>query len=513
MSQYEAAYQRGEWLLLLSIYLLPGHLVWTPETLYWATAVLLATCLAICISYDARLRWTSLLLYTVVLPHAISFRKESSLLLGAVPYLLTVFNHVKLLGSWTPTSGTSVEMLGYAFSGSLRPLLGVQFHALGRVLAGTSLNEVELSLLSQALTAFTWRYMTQECAFYETLLFGMLGGLLIACAAADPFLKQSMRLAKIKPHHRPKNCARLKLEAAGKAYGVLAGLVVFAIRPWINHALDQDVFLWLVNYVTLVRLCLIVYWVAVAGTGVIVVIYFWGSKPVGGLSGLPRNALKLLSPKEDDVFFEDEDTQQRRARALDRRRKFFHGLVVVLFLPTLNRDPGLSYLALSLATAAFLFEEVIRVAVLAPFGISIHKFLSGFTDHRDHAGHLVVSHLFLLLGVASPVWLSLTDSTTPQVSLLSGVLTLGVGDAAASIIGKKYGRHKYPGLKKSFEGTFAFILAVCLGGYIAAYFGWTGTPANPARFFIGATMTGLLEGISTENDNLIISVYMWCWLS
>ncbi|ORY83716.1 hypothetical protein BCR37DRAFT_276960 [Protomyces lactucae-debilis] len=507
-------YQLGEWALILSIYALPGTAVWDGESLCWAIAVVLATS-AVCLYNAERHRWTSLLLYRVVLPHSIAYRRGSSSFLGAIPFLYTFFNHVRPLGPWSPSAATLVELLGYTFSDSLRPLLSLQIHALGKVLAGTSLKEVELSLISQAFAAFTWRYLHQDCTFYETLLFGMLWGLLVACTAATPFLQQSIKLAKIRPQHRPKHCAKLKLATAAKAYVVMVLVVLFAVRPWLGKTLGQDPFFWLISYLTVPRLILIAYWLAVAGTGVIVVIYFWGSKPVGGLSGLPRNAIKLLAPKDDDVFFEDEDTQQRRSRALDRRRKFFHGLVVVLFLPTLNRDPPLSYLALSLATAAFIFEEVIRVAVVAPFGIPIHKFLSGFTDTRDHAGHLVVSHLFLLLGVSAPVWISLTDSTSPHIALLSGVLTLGVGDAAASIVGKKFGKHKYPGLEKSLEGTLAFIVAVALGGAIAAAFGWTGTPltaSSRARFLVGAIMTSLMEGISSENDNLIIPMYMWCWV-
>ena len=96
----------------------------------------------------------------------------------------------------------------------------------------------------------------------------------------------------------------------------------------------------------------------------------------------------------------------------------------------------------------------------------------------DRAGHLVVSHLFLLIGIAAPVWFTMTGEYGERsaigvtdrhtsIAMLSGLLTLGARDAVASIIGKKFGRHKWLGPRKSMEGTAAFIGAM-LQGELAA---------------------------------------------
>lgn len=52
---------------------------------------------------------------------------------------------------------------------------------------------------------------------------------------------------------------------------------------------------------------------------------------------------------------------------------------------------------------------------------------------------------------------------------LSGILSLGFGDAAASLIGKRYGRWHWPGTKKTVEGTIAFIIAVFLSSSMIVY--------------------------------------------
>lgn len=62
---------------------------------------------------------------------------------------------------------------------------------------------------------------------------------------------------------------------------------------------------------------------------------------------------------------------------------------------------------------------------------------------------------------------------------LASVYAWGIGDAAAALIGKKFGRHKIPRSVKSFEGTFAMfavsftsvlVILICRGGM--AWFGY-----------------------------------------
>lgn len=52
---------------------------------------------------------------------------------------------------------------------------------------------------------------------------------------------------------------------------------------------------------------------------------------------------------------------------------------------------------------------------------------------------------------------------------LSGILSLGFGDAAASLVGKRFGRCHWPGTKKTVEGTLAFIIAVFMSSSLIIY--------------------------------------------
>ncbi|CAG8510776.1 9816_t:CDS:10, partial [Cetraspora pellucida] len=51
------------------------------------------------------------------------------------------------------------------------------------------------------------------------------------------------------------------------------------------------------------------------------------------------------------------------------------------------------------------------------------------------------------------------------IANMSGILTLGLGDAMASIVGKRYGRRRWPGTSKTVEGTIAFIIFHLLGAF------------------------------------------------
>lgn len=561
-------YQLVEWALILSIYcckqdseaFFSKSLVfssflnrWSAQR-SWSWQVLqICTILITATTYEARSRWMSLFLYVVIFPVSVAYIKCSSVLhpslsgtmfdanvaISVVSYLYAFLPYFRPLGDWTPTTDTSLAAVGYVLSplSPLDSILHLQVLKTGRFLAGMSLNTIELSLLSHGLTIFTiWFFESGSIttsAFPEVFLLAFIWGLMLAVLPAITFIQDNIKLAKMKPQCRPKNAMKQRYKFAFYTYITIAIVILTLVRSWLIEQLGQEPFYFVSLYLLNSPECIwiVLYWAVVAGLGVIVVIYFWGSKPVGGITGFPYSALRLLKHStaedlhqiyhEDDVFFEEEDTSARRARALDRRRKFFHGLVVVMFLPTINRDPQLSYLALSLAFTAFIFEELVRATALPPFGLAIHKFLSGFTDHRDKSGHLVVSHLFLLIGVAAPVWLTLTGEFSSNdhgsdanlrnsIAMLSGVLTLGAGDAAASIIGKKYGRHRWPALRKTIEGTIAFILAMMLGALTTMVFSNDSAKMHWTRFFFSVVATGLLEAVSTQNDNLVIPVFMWC---
>ncbi|KAF8525817.1 Fph type histidine kinase [Hysterangium stoloniferum] len=144
------------------------------------------------------------------------------------------------------------------------------------------------------------------------------------------------------------------------------------------------------------------------------------------------------------------------------RRKFFHGLAVVMMLPGVAFDPAFVHLSLSAAFALFVFAEYVRYFALYPFGAVVHLFLNEFLDHKD-SGTAVLSHFYLLTGSAGPLWLE----GQSRILEFTGVLSLGIGDALASIVGKRIGHHRWsPGSPKTLEGSVAYTLSVVLCAWV-----------------------------------------------
>ncbi|MQM10071.1 hypothetical protein Taro_042961 [Colocasia esculenta] len=242
-------------------------------------------------------------------------------------------------------------------------------------------------------------------------------------------------------------------------------------------------------------------------------------------------------------------------------RKYYHLVAVLMFLPAVLLQPKFLDLAFGAALAVFLTLEMIRVskppcdanymvkmtldyekvlqgtdlpsflfALLAPeslflaldflvwkiwpLGHVVHEFMNAFTDHRD-SDVLIVSHFSLLLGCALPKWLSLGLNDRPLVPF-AGILSLGIGDTMASVVGHKYGvlRWSKSG-KKTIEGTAAGITSVLVmcsvllplmasTGYILSQH-WL-------SLLLAVTVSGLLEAYTTQLDNAFIPLVFYSLL-
>jgi dolichol kinase len=218
---------------------------------------------------------------------------------------------------------------------------------------------------------------------------------------------------------------------------------------------------------------------------------------------------------------------------VDTRRKGFHGVMVFMLLPTVFFDPCFFSLALSLILAAFLLLDLFRASQLPPVSRPLTNFLAPYVDGRDHRGPVIVSHVFLLIGCAIPLWLSLSglqrigsypwegwDVPERNLSMISGVVCVGMGDAAASLTGRRYGKTKwYWGGGKSLEGSVAFTIAVVVGlmfGHswlrVWGWETWEGYhfTTTVTKCIIAGGGASLLESVLTAaNDNVVVPVGLW----
>ncbi|KAI5461436.1 hypothetical protein BGZ63DRAFT_356371 [Mariannaea sp. PMI_226] len=220
---------------------------------------------------------------------------------------------------------------------------------------------------------------------------------------------------------------------------------------------------------------------------------------------------------------------------VDTRRKVFHFMMVGMLLPVTYVDPAFAALALALVLAIFLILDLLRASQLPPLSKPIASFLAPYVDGRDFRGPVVISHIFLLIGCAIPLWLTLAslprtgsgclagwEVPTREVSMVSGVICVGLGDAAASLIGRRYGHRKwFWGGGKSLEGSVAFAVAVFFGLAAASAWlrvgGWPITGEQQLSLITSArnagmcaSMASLTESVLTGgNDNVIVPVVLW----
>ncbi|KAJ6634691.1 Dolichol kinase, partial [Pseudolycoriella hygida] len=146
-----------------------------------------------------------------------------------------------------------------------------------------------------------------------------------------------------------------------------------------------------------------------------------------------------------------------------RIRKLFHVLTVTIFLPGIIYQCQLLFVATVLLLAVFIVLEAARLINLGFVGSALDETIKLFVDEKD-AGSVALTPIYLLVGCSLPLWLHpcpwcLTENNNVDVlPLISGVLSVGVGDTVASVIGSKYGNFMWLNGAKSVEGTLASIL-------------------------------------------------------
>jgi hypothetical protein len=170
--------------------------------------------------------------------------------------------------------------------------------------AHTSFNFEEVSLISHAI-AHTLLYVVEsDCPLsaHEIFLPALTLGMMTAITPAVP----TLRRIKVSS-----NTTKLAIYS----YAMIIFSILVGVRPWLVRELAEDPVIWVFQYMTSsegyeLRLAIVLWWIAVLAFGIIV--------PV--------------------KFFTITSDQQDNGESLNKRRKFFHGIVVLLFLPALNLD-------------------------------------------------------------------------------------------------------------------------------------------------------------------------------
>jgi len=204
-------------------------------------------------------------------------------------------------------------------------------------------------------------------------------------------------------------------------------------------------------------------------------------------------------------------------------RKIFHIAVVIMFTPVLlikgPSEPFLT-LALGVALCGFLAIEYCRIYLksLSPVvTANISYYYEMLIDSRDKNNKFIVSHIYLLLSVAFPIWIShaiylfnpniFNGSTILILFPYIGIVTVGTGDAFGAIIGSSFGSVLLcKETKRTIEGScavfvsilsFLVLLIFVLNKSLLTWF-------ILGKMIVLTLITTTVEAFTQDNDNIML---------
>ncbi|XP_067666276.1 dolichol kinase-like isoform X2 [Haliotis asinina] len=208
-------------------------------------------------------------------------------------------------------------------------------------------------------------------------------------------------------------------------------------------------------------------------------------------------------------LWQGSDTEGDRSNTITR--KSFHLVIVAVYIPGLIVDAQFLHLASVCAGAFLLLLEAVRVHTIPPLGQYIDSSFKMFVDDKDE-GRVILTHIYLLVGLSLPLWItSIRPINGALLPMYSGVISLGVGDTAASVGGVLFGQHKWPGSNKSLEGTVTCAISqvLVLGSLIL-----TGVVSSPLSLslVVAVILSSLFEAFTLQVDNLVLPLLTYSLL-
>lgn len=79
------------------------------------------------------------------------------------------------------------------------------------------------------------------------------------------------------------------------------------------------------------------------------------------------------------------------------------------------------------------------------FSEALQHCFDAFKDEKDEGG-IALTPLYLMVGCSAPIWIYPFSYSIPlPLPVLSGIFPVAIGDAAASMGGTWFGKHKWKG--------------------------------------------------------------------
>lgn len=183
-------------------------------------------------------------------------------------------------------------------------------------------------------------------------------------------------------------------------------------------------------------------------------------------------------------------------------RKSFHLLASLVFMSGIIYDVYLTSLAAGIGLGLLILVEALRKLNITPISEALQSAFDVYSDEKD-IGSFAMTPIYLYVGLACPLILVPSYEGT-TLELLSGVLTTGVGDTAASWFGSKYGTKKWTNSEKTVEGTIANVLSQVATVYVLHLFGLLRNNTVLIRTMLAASISSVVEAKTDQVDNLIL---------
>lgn len=198
-------------------------------------------------------------------------------------------------------------------------------------------------------------------------------------------------------------------------------------------------------------------------------------------------------------------------------RKFYHFAAVALFIPAAFWSLNVLEIGMACAATLFLLIELMRIISLSTNSKSrfkiffiLDQFMEKFRNELDE-GDMILSHLYLLIGCAIPIWLNslkLNNNKVNDLSNFSGIISLGIGDSLASISGKMFGMNKWnKNILKTIEGSICGCIGMFVSWILLNYFSSNHFPISIFRLLILSIASSVWEALITLNDNLTLPIF------
>ena len=198
-----------------------------------------------------------------------------------------------------------------------------------------------------------------------------------------------------------------------------------------------------------------------------------------------------------------------KVKASTIERKHFHLFILVVYFSGLIFDIPLLFISSVTVFCLFVIASTMCAYQIKPFGPRITQLFLSFTDKQDE-GKFILTPVYLIFGLSFPIWLCFINdmswtggvSHSLPIKCLSGILSVGVGDACASWFGSKYGKTNIPGSIKTIEGTVASIIVQLVVILLLVITQIIETDIGVA--IIATSVVAFIELVSNEIDNLVL---------